>query len=272
MGIPTDVSGCVHWFDGGSTFASAADGSGGTPSDAAYCRYISDRSGAGTLWRFNSVGNPLTYIASGINGLPCVTGRIGGDDTSNLVNTGLATPAWGDFTIFMAIQRYGSGAIANARLLDKTFNTGMWLGRSNANTGWTGGVLGTATSLDPTVDTAPQILCVRRSNYATTSDVDVWLNGETLHSTGTTATGLTDTQPLALGAWYNAAGPNATSASSSVMAACVIYLRSLSTPERATTWNYLGTQYAITLSGVGGAGAPRFSLDALGLDSLRGIH
>ncbi|HEV3164739.1 MAG TPA: hypothetical protein VGZ22_11985, partial [Isosphaeraceae bacterium] len=244
------------------------DATGGVPADGAPCRYCSDRSGLANFWR-SLAGNPLVYVASAINGLP---GLKGDGATANLTNIGLNT-AWGDWTIFTVFQRAASGAAAGHRLLDKKYDTGFLLARDGANAQWGGGIMeGTSPYgiyCTASNDAAPQILCSMRSNNATTSNHDIWLSGETNHIANTTPTGPIDTAILALGAAFAGGSPN--SSTFATIAATIIYGRALTFAERATVWSYLGTKYAITLSGMGG-GASHFSPETLGLNSLRGIH
>jgi hypothetical protein len=268
MGIPSDISTLGQWSDSDSVFAQLPNGTVPCAVDGQLLEYWSDRSGLGNHWQYTTTGAPLYHTPS-INGLPGGRGQGAGD---NLVNMGLNT-AWGDFTIFVVFQRAAT-PVASAFLIDKTYTTGTYINRDSTNLVWGAGVKeGSAPygiSVTAGTDTAPQIICSMRSNFATTSNHDLWLSGETIHNSNTTPTGLTGTEPLVLFASWNGGSP--VNATHSDITATVVYGRALTLSERATVWNYLGTKYGITLSGVGGAGAPRFLPEALGLNSLRGLH
>jgi hypothetical protein len=268
MGLPSDISTLWQWSDSGSAFAQDPGNTLPCTADGQQLEYWSDLSGLGNHWRYTTTGAPLYHIP-GINGLPC--GR-GGGLSDNLVNMGLNT-AWADWTIFIVYQRSVTPA-AFSYLMDKTYNTGWWLGRDSTALMIGGGVMEStapyglfATAVD---DTAPQILCSMRSNHASSpSDHDLWLSGEANHVHNQPSTGLTGTEPLVLFANWNSGSP--LNGTHSDIAATVIYGRALTPSERATVWSYLGTKYAITLSGVS-SGAPHFCPEALGLNSLAGIR
>jgi prepilin-type N-terminal cleavage/methylation domain-containing protein len=131
------------------------------------------------------------------------TGEIGGgmsDAAAGGINTGITT-AFGDFMTCLWFNSNNSNS-TNQRLLDKSYNTGFWMGENNSATTWGGGVLQTsppyATFSTLSSMTSWHYLCHERSGTLQTVTVD----GTTV-TTSTVSGSATDGSTLYIGSTFS---------------------------------------------------------------------
>jgi hypothetical protein len=264
MPDPASVSGLILWVEDSGLYTDAAatipcSGSGDP------VQVWQDKSPAG-----HNLNEPVfqpNYHPSGINSLPSVYGSNGNRLLRNAsLGNGLT-----DFTIFIVFK--AGETIGNyERLVDKKYDTGFILFRDGTNANRWGAKL---LNDDPTMlvltldDAFPHVIMYQRdgSNLYLTGDGET--NGATAGGAPVASLG---TDPFTTHAYDNGGNPN--SGFFGDIGSVVFYNKALSAGERSTVWNYLGPKWGVTLAGVGGAGGspPRFIVESLALNPLRGVY
>lgn len=235
---PLNIAGCQLWLKAGEGIEKD-DGSAGytaVTADGDGIKRWLDNSGNGNAATQATSGAQPAFVSGAVNGHPVI--RFDGDDW-------LATPittAFSDFVIFIAFVDSGGNSPA-ARLIDKDYVGGFWLGRSVTDDQWGGGVKETTApyGIFTEFSSGAHVLSSMRSG-ATHS---VFGDGEFRVSNSVDAGALNNAQ-VAIG--VESPSSSQISFGKVDIAEVLIYDRALSDDQRQSVEDYLGTKYGITIT------------------------
>lgn len=227
---PTSLSGLAWWLK--------ADAITGLSNGDAIATWA-DSSGNGRNATQTDAARRPTFTLLGLNGKPTV--RFNG--TSHLMNTSYA-PTLGDFTLFMVFRPLGVQSGAAARIIDKDYINGCWLGSnsSGATNSWGGGVQQSAAPFGMFLNLSnsnAHILCSTRSGTAYT----LFGDGNTVSANATVSSSNMSANPFAIGAVVSNVGHYLGD-----IAEMVLFSRALTSEERGSMNTYLGGRWGIPIT------------------------
>lgn len=225
---PTDIAGLRCWQ--ADTLSLANNDPVATWTDAS----------ASAITFTGSGGQRPTYKSSGINSLPSVEFN----GTANILISS-ESPVWGDFTVVLVVKQLAGSPAAFARVFDKVFDTGTWIGHSGADTRtvteYAAGVIQSSSPYGQPVDVGdnsiPHVLTSRRSGAVHLIAAD-GRQCVTQFSVGTTATG---SSAYALGAQVGGG-----SYANIQLAAVFVAPSALTETQLDQLYTYLQAKYAVT--------------------------